>query len=70
MLITCVVLYIYVLGVSGSPTKNANTDKLVKLVKEVIDSTGLETAFVKLYTYLWLGFKRDEPINTRKRYNV
>ncbi|HNS79721.1 MAG TPA: flavodoxin family protein [Syntrophorhabdus sp.] len=35
----------YVLGVSGSPTRNANTDKLVKTV---LDSTGLETAFVKL----------------------
>lgn len=35
----------YVLGVSGSPTKNANTDKLVKAV---LDSTGLDTAFVKL----------------------
>lgn len=35
----------HVLGVSGSPTKNANTDKLVKAV---LDFTGLETAFVKL----------------------
>lgn len=38
----------FVLGVSGSPTKNANTDKLVKAV---IDSTGLGTAFVKLSDY-------------------
>ncbi len=35
----------YVLGVSGSPTRNANTDKLVKAV---LDSTELDTAFVKL----------------------
>lgn len=35
----------HVLGVSGSPTKNANTDRLVKAV---LDFTGLETAFVKL----------------------
>jgi hypothetical protein len=39
------VIKMYVLGVSGSPTRNANTDKLVKAV---LDSTGLETAFVKL----------------------
>lgn len=38
----------YVLGVSGSPTKNANTDRLVK---SVLDSTELETAFVKLSDY-------------------
>jgi multimeric flavodoxin WrbA len=38
----------YVLGVSGSPTKNANTDKLVKTI---IASTGLETDFVKLSDY-------------------
>ena len=35
----------YVLGVSGSRTRNANTDKLVKAV---LDSTELDTAFVKL----------------------
>ena len=39
------VIHMHVLGVSGSPTKNANTDKLVKAV---LDFTGLETAFVKL----------------------
>jgi multimeric flavodoxin WrbA len=41
----CVVLEMFVLGVSGSPTRNANTDKLVKAV---LDSTGLDAAFVKL----------------------
>lgn len=35
----------FVLGVSGSPTRNANTDKLVKAV---LNSTGLDSAFVKL----------------------
>lgn len=39
------VIHMHVLGVSGSPTKNANTDRLVKAV---LDFTGLETAFVKL----------------------
>jgi len=33
-----------VLGVSGSPTKNSNTDVLVKAV---LDATGAETEFVK-----------------------
>lgn len=36
---------IEVLGISGSPIKNSNTDRLVKAV---LDETGLETAFVKL----------------------
>ncbi|MDF0593127.1 flavodoxin family protein [Methanotrichaceae archaeon M04Ac] len=35
----------YVLGVSGSPTRDANTDKLVKAV---LDGTGLDNVFVKL----------------------
>jgi len=34
-----------VLGISGSPTKNANTDKLVKTI---LEATGLETEFIKL----------------------
>ena len=34
-----------VLGISGSPVKNSNTDRLVKAV---LDATGLETEFVKL----------------------
>lgn len=34
-----------VLGVSGSPTKNSNTDVLVKAV---LDATGAETEFIKL----------------------
>jgi multimeric flavodoxin WrbA len=34
-----------VLGISGSPTKNSNTDRLVKAV---LDATGAETEFVKL----------------------
>jgi len=34
-----------VLGISGSPTRNANVDRLVK---RILDSTGLETEFVKL----------------------
>jgi multimeric flavodoxin WrbA len=34
-----------VLGISGSPTKNANTDKLVKAI---LDATELETEFIKL----------------------
>lgn len=36
---------IEVLGISGSPIKNSNTDRLVKAV---LDATGLETEFVKL----------------------
>jgi len=36
---------IEVLGISGSPVKNSNTDRLVKTV---LDSTGLEYKFVKL----------------------
>jgi multimeric flavodoxin WrbA len=35
----------YILGVSGSPTRNANTDKLVKAV---LESTGVDNYFVKL----------------------
>lgn len=34
-----------VIGVSGSPVKNSNTDRLVQ---EVLKSTGLETEFIKL----------------------
>ncbi len=34
-----------VLGVSGSPTKNSNTDALVKAI---LDATGAETEFIKL----------------------
>lgn len=34
-----------VLGISGSPVKNSNTDRLVKLV---LDSTGLRSEFIKL----------------------
>ncbi|MBW2710670.1 MAG: flavodoxin family protein [Deltaproteobacteria bacterium] len=34
-----------VLGISGSPIKNSNTDRLVKTV---LDATGLESEFVKL----------------------
>ena len=37
-----------VLGVSGSPIKNSNTDKALKAV---LDATGLETEFVKLTDY-------------------
>jgi len=36
---------IEVLGISGSPIKNSNTDRLVKAI---LDSTGLKTEFVKL----------------------
>lgn len=36
---------IEVLGISGSPIKNSNTDRLVKAV---MDATGLESEFVKL----------------------
>lgn len=35
----------YVLGVSGSPSQNSNTDRLVKIV---LESTGMETEFIKL----------------------
>lgn len=35
----------FVLGVSGSPTKNANTDKLVKAI---LEATGTDTEFIKL----------------------
>ncbi len=34
-----------ILGISGSPVKNSNTDRLVK---EILDATGLESEFVKL----------------------
>lgn len=37
-----------VLGVSGSPIKNSNTDRALKLA---LDATGLETEFVKLRDY-------------------
>ena len=36
---------IKVLGISGSPIKNSNTDRLIKVV---LDATGLESEFVKL----------------------
>jgi multimeric flavodoxin WrbA len=36
---------IEVLGISGSPIKDSNTDRLVKIV---LDSTGIESEFVKL----------------------
>jgi len=36
---------IKVLGISGSPVKNSNTDRLVKAI---LDATGQESAFVKL----------------------
>ena len=36
---------IEVLGISGSPIQNSNTDRLVKMV---LDATGLETEFIKL----------------------
>ncbi len=38
---------IEVLGISGSPIKNSNTDRLVKAV---LNATGLESEFVKLST--------------------
>ncbi|MBT8350225.1 MAG: flavodoxin family protein [Deltaproteobacteria bacterium] len=38
---------IEVLGISGSPVKNSNTDRFVKTV---LDATGLESEFVKLST--------------------
>jgi multimeric flavodoxin WrbA len=37
-----------VLGVSGSPIKNSNTDKALKAV---LEATGLETEFIKLTDY-------------------
>jgi len=37
-----------VLGVSGSPIKNSNTDRAVK---QVLDATGMETEFIKLRGY-------------------
>ena len=36
-----------VLGISGSPIKDSNTDRLVKAV---LDATGVESEFVKLST--------------------
>lgn len=38
-----------VLGVSGSPIKNSNTDKALKAV---LEATGLETEFIKLTDYV------------------
>ncbi len=37
-----------VLGVSGSPIKNSNTDRAVK---QVLEATGMETEFIKLRGY-------------------
>ena len=37
-----------VLGVSGSPIKNSNTDRALRVA---LDSTGLETEFIKLTNY-------------------
>ena len=37
-----------VLGVSGSPIKDGNTDKALRAV---LDATGLETEFIKLMDY-------------------
>ena len=37
-----------VLGISGSPIKNSNTDRALKAV---LDATGCETEFVKLLDY-------------------
>jgi len=37
-----------ILGISGSPVKNSNTDRLIKLV---LDSTGLKSEFIKLSKY-------------------
>ena len=34
-----------IIGISGSPIKNSNTDRLVKVI---LESTGMETEFVKL----------------------
>lgn len=36
-----------VLGISGSPTKNSNTDRAIAAI---LDATGLETEFIKLST--------------------
>lgn len=38
-------MVIKILGISGSPVKNSNTDRLVKAV---LDATGLDSEFVKL----------------------
>jgi multimeric flavodoxin WrbA len=40
-------MYLQILGVSGSPIKNSNTDRLVKAV---LDASGLKSEFVKLST--------------------
>ncbi|CQR74279.1 NADPH-dependent FMN reductase [Sporomusa ovata DSM 2662] len=41
-----------VLGVSGSPISNSNTDRAVKAI---LDATGLETEFIKLSNYKFSG---------------
>jgi multimeric flavodoxin WrbA len=41
-----------VLGVSGSPIPNSNTDRAVKAI---LDATGLETEFIKLSDYKFSG---------------
>ncbi|BBB92101.1 MAG TPA: flavodoxin family protein [Methylomusa anaerophila] len=41
-----------VLGVSGSPIPNSNTDRAVKAI---LDATGLETEFIKLSDYKFCG---------------
>ena len=40
-----IMMTVQVLGISGSPIKNSNTDRLVKTM---LDATGLEFEFVKL----------------------
>lgn len=39
------VIIVEVIGISGSPTINANTDRLIL---EILDSTGIDSEFIKL----------------------
>ena len=60
-----------ILGISGSPIKNSNTDRLVKAV---LDSSGLQSEFVKLSKInvkpciACLGCKKDNICKVRDDY--
>jgi len=43
-----------VLGVSGSPIENSNTDRIVKTI---LEATGLDTEFIKLTDYVYVPCK-------------
>ncbi|HEY9246555.1 MAG TPA: flavodoxin family protein, partial [Candidatus Methanoperedens sp.] len=62
-----------VLGISGSPVKNSNTDRLVKTV---LEATGLEYEFIKLSEYdihpcmACLGCARDNICRQQDNWHI